>query len=141
MVRPIVLFSVVSLGTLLLDQISKYFIQQYQPDWSFSFINIIFLKNSGAGFGILPGQHILLGIISVAVIVLVAYNYQKLPKEVLPQLFAGFFLGGVMGNALDRLLRGYVVDFISLGFWPAFNLADAAITVGAIGLIMVLWKK
>ena len=134
-------FYLVAFFTLVLDQVSKFLILHYQPNWSVGFIDIIFLKNSGAGFGILQGWSLLLGVVSLLVAGAVVYYYDQVPKQTWPQLFLGFFLGGVVGNAVDRLLRSYVVDFIDLGFWPAFNIADAAITIGAIGLIIVLWKK
>jgi len=134
-------FYLVAFFTLVLDQVSKFLILHYQPNWSVGFIDIIFLKNTGAGFGILQGWSLLLGVVSLLVAGAVVYYYSQVPKQTLPQLFLGLFLGGVVGNALDRLLRSYVVDFIDLGFWPAFNIADAAITIGAIGLIVVLWKK
>ena len=59
----------------------------------------------------------------------------------MPQLLWGVFLGGVIGNLVDRLMRGVVIDFIDLGFWPAFNIADAAITVSTIGLIIYYWDR
>ncbi len=71
----------------------------------------------------------------------VIYYYPKLPQQQGPQLLWGLFLGGVLGNFLDRIFRGYVTDFLDLKFWPAFNLADAAITLAVIGLIMYEWKK
>ena len=55
-------------------------------------------------------------------------------------LFA-LFLGGVIGNLIDRAFRGYVIDFISFKFWPAFNIADACISIAVIGLIIYFWKK
>ncbi|MEK6846425.1 MAG: signal peptidase II [Nanoarchaeota archaeon] len=51
------------------------------------------------------------------------------------------FLGGALGNLMDRWLRGFVIDFIDLKFWPVFNVADAAITVSVIGLVIYYWKR
>ena len=53
----------------------------------------------------------------------------------------GLFLGGVVGNMFDRLIRGRVVDFIDFTYWPAFNVADAALTVSAIGLVIYFWNE
>ena len=69
------------------------------------------------------------------------YYYNRIPKEKSAQALSGLFLGGVAGNLIDRVLRQYVVDFIDLGFWPVFNVADAAISVSVVGLIVYFWKK
>ena len=65
----------------------------------------------------------------------------KIPKEKITQALFGLFLGGVAGNLIDRILRQYVVDFIDVGFWPVFNIADMAISVSVIGLVLYFWKK
>ncbi len=122
---------------IILDQITKYFLESGKP----SFGIISYTQNTGAGFGILPGQTIILGIISAVVAILIIAYYPQIPKERFPLLCWGLFLGGVIGNLLDRLVRGYVIDFINVGFWPAFNIADSAITIGALGLLIYYWKK
>lgn len=96
------------------------------------------IQNSGAAFGLFQNQSFTLTIVAfVGIIVLLLFalvyssrfsvSDSKLTKPAL-----GLILGGTIGNLIDRLHRGYVTDFIDIGFWPAFNIADSAITVGVI---------
>lgn len=135
------MFILTTLVTLILDQLLKYMVAFLQPFITFSFLSIHLVQNTGAGFGLFKDHTPWLAIISLVVALAVIYYYPKLPKEKWPQLLWGLFLGGVLGNLVDRILRGYVIDFIDVGFWPTFNVADAAITIAVIGLIVYEWKK
>ena len=139
--KYLILFAAVALATILLDQITKLFIALKRPEWDWGFLSIHFVHNTGAGFGILKGQMAILAIISIVVVMGIIYYYNKIPKEKLAQALFGLFLGGVAGNLIDRVLRQYVVDFIDVGFWPVFNVADMAISLSVIGLILYYWKK
>ena len=130
------LFVTITLATILIDQILKYFMVTFQPAWNFNIMSITFTKNTGAGFGILQDQTFLLAIISAVVALLIIYFYNDLPKEKLPQILFALFLGGTIGNLLDRVFRQFVTDFISFTFWPAFNIADASISIAAVGLMI-----
>ena len=57
------------------------------------------------------------------------------------KVFFGLLIGGIIGNLIDRIMLGYVVDFIDFRIWPVFNLADSFVTISVIGLIFYLWKK
>lgn len=131
------LFWSITVLLVVLDQIVKYIVDTVQPN---AFIFRV-TYNTGAGFGILQSQTILLAIISLLVASSVIYYYSKIPEQKYPQVLWALFLGGVIGNLIDRFLRGYVIDFIDVGFWPSFNLADASITVSVIGLIIYCWKS
>ncbi|MBD3310454.1 signal peptidase II, partial [Candidatus Woesearchaeota archaeon] len=61
--------------------------------------------------------------------------------ERLLQISFGLVIGGTLGNLIDRIFLGYVVDFISFSFWPAFNIADSALTVGSVMLVAALFKR
>lgn len=139
--KYLILFVAVALITVLLDQITKILIAVKRPEWSLGFLSIHFVQNTGAGFGILKGQMTILAIISAVVVMGIIYFYKKIPQETWTQVLFGLFLGGVAGNLIDRILRQYVVDFIDVGFWPVFNIADAAISVSVIGLVLFFWKK
>lgn len=134
-------FIVLSSSIILVDQIIKYLIIHFRPNWNFKIGAIEFVSNTGAGFGILKGQTFLLGLFSLAVAAAIIFYYSKIPQEKKIQTFAALFLGGVAGNLIDRLFRGYVIDFINLNFWPAFNTADSAISIAVAGLIIYYWKK
>ena len=135
------IFVLSALTVLAIDQFLKYVVLLSTPSLTFSFLSFHLVQNTGAGFGLLKDYTPGLAIISLLVALAVIYYYPQLPKEKLPQFFWGLFLGGVLGNLLDRILRGYVIDFIDVGFWPAFNVADAAITVAMAGLVIYYWKE
>jgi|SRR3989338_644621 len=139
--RQEVRFGIIALGIVLIDQITKQLIALSKPVWDLPLVTIHFVQNTGAGFGILKGQTFWLAMISLLVTAAIILYYRKIPAEHWAQLLFAVFLGGVIGNLIDRLLRGYVIDFIDLGFWPAFNLADASITVAVVGLMVYYWKK
>lgn len=101
-----------------------------------------YINNFGAGFGILQQQRFILIFISVIVIGFIFYYLDKInEKESLLQLLVGFILGGTVGNLIDRLIYGYVVDFLDFRIWPVFNVADSFVTIGVIGLIIYFWRK
>ncbi|MBS3144153.1 signal peptidase II [Candidatus Woesearchaeota archaeon] len=115
------LFYVTGLVVFLLDHFSKSFVVNN---------GFRYTTNTGAAFGILQGQTWLLIFIAVVVIaVLVYYSHEY-------QLALGFLLGGTLGNLLDRVFYGYVIDFIHVPFWPSFNLADSFNVIG-VGLLLL----
>ena len=137
MVKNISWFWIFSVVIIILDQLPKLLVYYVQPQSTFFHL----VQNTGAGFGILKGQTIWLALISLIVAVAVIVNYRKIPPQTFPQMLWGLFLGGVVGNLIDRAVRGYVIDFIDLQIWPTFNVADAAITVSVLGLVMYYWKE
>ena len=135
------LFSLIAIIVIILDQLTKYLVLKFQPYFGFRYLKITFIKNTGAGFGILKDNALLLGIVSLMVAVLVIVYYKKIPTEKIPQILFAVFLGGVVGNLLDRFFRGYVIDFINLSFWPAFNIADSALSIAVVGLVIYSIKE
>jgi len=142
---------VTALVTLALDQISKAVIRIYlEPGTTLSwggFIKIRQIRNPGTAFGIISGKPWPLFVVSVVVFFLLLVVLWRWggPGSTLFQAGLGLICGGAVGNIIDRVALGEVVDFIDLGFWPVFNLADLAIVVGVgITLIIVVkesWKK
>lgn len=96
---------------------------------------IVHLANTGASFGILQGQNFLLAIIAIAAAVAIYLLHKTLAPWKGGDILAGVLLGGVLGNAIDRIALGAVTDFIQVGGWPPFNLADSALTLGVLFLI------
>jgi signal peptidase II len=140
---------------IFLDQLVKLWITQYfhgQAGPSISLVgNILMLiydKNSGVAFSLLEGQESLYIFVAlaVAVVVWLYWRFRDSPS-VLTKVVFGLILGGAIGNLIDRLRLGYVVDFIhfqipSIGFsFAVFNVADSSITVGVILLIVVLMSS
>jgi signal peptidase II len=135
-------FFLVALGIVALDQLTKAIVRgNLDPgaswpdaDW---LLNITYVTNSGAAFGILQGQTLFLvvtSLIGVAAIVLY-YVYPPLEHGLL-RLALALQLGGAAGNLIDRVRLGEVTDFINFEFWPAFNVADSAISIG---VVTILW--
>ncbi|MBI2499144.1 signal peptidase II [Candidatus Woesearchaeota archaeon] len=118
-------FTLTSLGLILIDQISKFLLESS--------------KNYGAAFGILQGWKLLFVIVGFFVIGFILYYKDKIKGYGYYGLILLF--SGTIGNLVDRIVFGYVKDFIDLGFWPSFNLADSFNTVGVILLIIYFWKN
>lgn len=118
----------------IIDQIVKYAVAKANLNLVIikDFFSMTYTTNTGAAFGILIGQRLLLIFFSIIILAAVVYCYRKTPLKVVP--FCAALFGGALGNLADRLFRGYVIDFISIGSWPAFNVADIAISVGVIGI-------
>ena len=136
-------------AVILLDQLSKAAVRQflmpgeiYRPDlWISLFARIIHLQNPGALNGIFPGFNRLLVLFPVVVVLVIMYFFPRIPgREWLLRLAAGLYLGGAFGNLIDRLGLGYVTDFISIGFFPVFNIADAAVFFGIVALAVGAWQ-
>lgn len=100
-------------------------------------LHMTLVQNTGIAFGLFKGQGVVFIIIAIIAIFLFGYNifYYKSNNEDLDRLYIVAFsllLGGAIGNLVDRIYYGYVIDFIDLRMWPVFNIADSAITVGAL---------
>ena len=129
---------------ILVDQISKYMVKSFiELGGSVPLIkNVLYLtlvQNKGAGFGILQGQRLFFIVFSFVVLIGLIYKWKRIPKNVGVPI--GFIIGGLLGNLIDRIFLGHVVDFIDFRIWPVFNAADSAITIAVIWLIIYLWRK
>lgn len=107
------------------------------------FLYLIHVGNTGGAWSIFSGRSTLLGIIGLSVLLAVfLWRRQLALRESIPQLCFGLFIGGSVGNILDRFQLGYVTDFLDFHFgsyiYPTFNVADSAICVGVVGY--VLWS-
>jgi len=112
------------LALIIADQISKHFLTT--------------IINSGAAFGILKNFNVPLLVFSLIALVICIYFYFKNKKIRLPLTF---LISGIIGNSMDRILFGHVRDFINVGFFPVFNLADSFNFIGIVLLIILLWKR
>lgn len=121
---------------LILDQLSKFLVQQVLEEHeSLAVIDRVFqltlVKNPGAAFGFFPGFQGLF-LLGSLVVILIFISFIRLVKIQSSLVFWGFSLalGGALGNFIDRLRLGAVVDFLDISVWPVFNLADSFIVVG-----------
>ena len=132
---------------ILLDQLTKLIItNSLELNQSIPIIKNIFhltyLTNTGSVFGVLKGWQLPLIFFSVAVIGAVLYYLGEIKeKERALQFFMGFILGAAIGNLIDRILYGHVIDFLDFRIWPVFNVADSFITISVIFLVVYFWKK
>ena len=139
-------FIFISLLICLLDQFSKYIVSiNYKSiiNKDLIFFTIDYLKNYGAAFNIFSGSRFLLSTVSVLFSFLLIYIILKNNIFKTIDIFSySLILGGTLGNGIDRILKGYVVDFISLNFinFPVFNIADASINIGFLLLLYNFFK-
>ncbi len=131
---------------VIIDQLIKYFVVEYlAPIGSFTVIDnlfsLVYVENRGAAFGVLQNQLWLFSLLTVFLIGV--FVYLLLKKKLYGRLFsvsAALIIGGGIGNLIDRVFRGFVVDYLSISFFPPVcNFADYCITVGAALFIICLF--
>jgi signal peptidase II len=128
----------------LLDQFSKFLVREFLTFREAypveGFFRIIHSRNTGSAFGIFRDQNgplILVSLVGMTALALIYYRYRGSTNSTnLLRLSLGLQMGGAAGNLLDRVLLGHVIDFIDVGKWPVFNLADSSIVVG---LVVLAW--
>lgn len=133
------LFFSIAFFIFIIDQLTKYFISTYTYLGGLWILKIHFIKNFGIGFGLLnfPSMKFFLIALTVIIIIGILYYYcNDKKKNKLFIISLALIFGGALGNLLDRVMYGFVIDFIDFGFWPAFNIADSAVTVGVVLLII-----
>ncbi len=135
-----IIFFAIALVVVVFDQITKWWIQsnfylgQSVPETGF--FRLIYVQNTGAAFSIFYGHVGILTVVSfIGVIVILTYNFiisRRFPylETRMNKIALGLILGGTIGNLIDRLWLSYVRDFIGVGAWPIFNVADSATDVG-----------
>lgn len=137
--------------TVLIDQILKYMVSKAMINKTIvpNLLSFIYLKNKGVAFSALSNHRIFIiiaSIILLGILIYYAKNDKFLKDEnVNVSLGYGLLFGGIIGNLIDRIIRGYVVDFISLKLivynFPVFNIADLAITCGVIIILIYNLKN
>ncbi len=151
-----ILLLAVTLPVVVLDQASKAWILSALAIGEFfpvidGLFNIAHVRNPGAAFGFLAGaspafRAVFFGAVTVAAILLILYYLRQTRTDDLPLVFSlSLILAGAVGNLIDRIRFGEVVDFLDVYLgphhWPAFNVADAAISIGAAILMLLLFRR
>lgn len=134
------IYLLIVIAAVALDQITKYYAKLHlegQAAYQIipNFFSFDYVENRGAAFGIMQGRRIFFFIVTFIAIAILLYifitEYDAL--KVHEKVFLSFFMAGILGNFIDRLFRGYVIDFISFKFgsyeYPCFNLADSYMCV------------
>ena len=135
------LFYTLVIAVFMFDQVTKAIIRSILslgdswPDEGL--VRIVHGLNTGSAFGLFAGFTNLLVIASIIGIVFILFIFLKQNSSVIwLRMSLGLIVGGATGNLFDRLKDGAVVDFISVGWWPAFNIADSSISIG-MGLLLI----
>jgi signal peptidase II len=127
---------------IVLDQLSKHAVIANIPvgstDKFLPAINLVHIHNSGVAFGFFAGGGAVVLVLTLAALSALVIYFLMRPTRPWLWLPTGLLVGGAVGNLIDRLVHGYVTDFIKLPAWPAFNIADVAITAGVLALLLVL---
>ena len=140
-------FLSLSIFIILIDQITKYLISYNYKlfiNKDFLLFKLDFVKNYGAAFNIFSGSRIFLSLISIIFSILLIYIILRKNNLKAIDLYSySFILGGTIGNGIDRILKGYVIDYINLNFinFPVFNIADISINIGFIFLVYNIFKN
>jgi len=134
-------FFLVAILVTALDQLTKFFVRWYlYPGQSIpqqGFFRITYVTNTGGAFGLFANQTLFIVVMAAFGIGAILLYYWYPPSQRgLIKASLGLQLGGAVGNLVDRLRYGEVTDFLDVGFWPVFNLADSAIVIG---VMLLLW--
>jgi signal peptidase II len=136
--------------TILVDQASKWLVitrmtpgQEWAPVPALaSIFTITYTTNTGAAFGLFKqGGVVFAGFAIIIVGVLLYYQRQLQDRQWIYRPVLGLLMGGALGNLIDRLQWGHVIDFIRVGPWPVFNVADSSIVVGVGLLMLLMWRE
>ena len=135
---------------IALDQWTKWLVranipsgQSWLPDslvWLSPYARIVHWYNKGAAFGIFQEGSLVFTVLAFIVSAAIIYYYPQVSSQDWPlRLAMSMQLGGAIGNLIDRLTIGHVTDFISVGTFPVFNIADSSISVGCVVLLLGVW--
>lgn len=140
-------FFIFSLIFVFFDRLSKYFVIKNIKYGDIVKILGDFLKfervdNRGGIFGLFPNGKIIFIVLSIIALIIIFIFLVKFKFNSIYLIFLlSLIFSGIVGNLIDRVLYGYVIDFISVKNFPVFNLSDSYITIGVILTILYLWKK
>ena len=144
-------FILIALAVIATDQLSKAWIKSSllpgQALFDIGFFRLFHIHNTGAAFGIFQGYTVILtytsaiGAVVIILCALFAGRHFPVIDNGKGMAALGLILGGTIGNLIDRFNQGYVTDFLDFHFWPVFNVADSAVTVGSLLLAYILLRQ
>ena len=136
-----------SIFIILIDQFTKYLMfynYKLYLNKNFLLFRLDFVRNYGAAFNIFSGSRIFLSIISIIISIILFYLLLRNKSSNSLDLYSySFILGGTIGNGIDRIAKGFVIDFINLNIidFPVFNIADISINIGFILILYSIFKN
>ena len=141
-------FLPVGLGLVVVDQITKFLVEgKMREGLEIPILSGLFsltrVHNTGVAFGMAQGNNLLTGLLALGILIFAAWMAREWDwRKRWVQVVAGLVAGGAVGNLIDRMRVGYVIDFLDFHYgswsWPAFNVADAAISIG-VGILVLSW--
>ncbi len=150
-IRDYLFLALIAGVVVFLDQWSKAYVRNnlalgasWAPwPWLLPYARIVHWYNTGVAFGLFQGKSQLFAVLAVLVVIAIIYYFPRVPaNDWTLRVAMGLQLAGALGNLVDRLFNvGQVTDFISVGNFPVFNLADASITVGVLVLLFGIWMQ
>ncbi|MEI8131588.1 MAG: signal peptidase II [Leptolinea sp.] len=149
-IKDYLVLALIAGAIVVLDQWSKAFVRSsleigaiWSPwEWLTPYARIVHWQNTGVAFGLFQGQSMIFAVLAIFVSGVIIYYYPRIPAHDRLLRFAlGLQLAGALGNLIDRLTVGHVTDFISVGTFPVFNVADSSITVGVVILLISVWLQ
>ncbi len=133
-----------------LDQWTKSLVRANIPmgsswmpwEWLEPYARVVHWYNTGVAFGMFQGQNLIFSILAIIVSLVIIFYFPQVPEqEPLLRVALGMQLAGAVGNLIDRVTIGHVTDFVSVGTFPVFNVADASITVGCAILLLTVYMQ
>jgi signal peptidase II len=139
----------VAVATILFDQVTKALVLAYlgpggpleQVVLVPGLLRLFYVENTGAAFGLFQGRNPVLALLALGVVLVLVAVFRQLVSLRWGAVALGLQLGGAVGNLIDRFRHGFVVDFIDPSFWPTFNVADSAITIGVLLLLVLVIRS
>jgi signal peptidase II len=128
----------------ILDQISKTIVLRIMEHGESipvlkNIFHLTYLQNTGIAFGLLlKYRFFIIAVSIVTILLIISYKNKIISSKKLSNIFLGFILGGAVGNLVDRLRFGSVIDFLDFRIWPVFNIADSFICIGVGGIIICI---
>ncbi len=137
---------IIAIAVIVFDQTSKFlairFLELNTPVVLIkNFLNLTLVYNRGGAFGLFQNQLLLFVLVSFFAVGLILYNLKNKSNSINLKVTLSLILGGAIGNLIDRLRCGYVIDFLDLRIWPVFNFADSVITIASLFLAWELCFK
>lgn len=138
----------VSISLIVLDQWTKSLVRAnlsfnevWMPiEWLAPYVRIVNWQNTGAAFGIFQGMNGIFLVLAFFIIIVILFYFPLIPAgDYFFRLALSLQMAGATGNLMDRLYRGFVTDFVSIGKFPVFNVADSCITMGVVVLLVGMW--
>ena len=140
----------IAISLVALDQLTKTWIRNnlafnelWMPwEWLAPYARLVNWHNTGAAFGIFQGMNGIFEVLAIVIIILILIYFPLIPEDdFFFRLALTLQIAGAAGNLIDRLYRGFVTDFISVGRFPVFNVADSCITMGVVVLLIGMWLE